>query len=968
MNKSKLLLLSLLLCCVTLNAQKYNYEVVKNDPFNAKIYTLKNGMKVYMSVYKDVPKIQTYIAVRVGSKNDPKETTGLAHYLEHLMFKGTQQIGTINWAEEEPLLRQIEDNFELYRSETEQNKRDYYYHIIDSLSYLASGYAVPNEYVKMMKFIGSTGTNAWTSNDNTVFTEQIPSNQLETWAMIQADRFQHPVIRLFHTELETVYEEKNRSLTNDSRKVNEAMLSMLFPHHPYGTQTTLGEAEHLKNPSIKNIRNYIEKYYVPNNIAICLAGDFDPDNAVDIIEKYFGDWQPKSFQRLKPVQETPNDGVMEKTITGLEASFVTIAYRMEFTANHLDIYHLRMLDYLLNNGKTGLIDLNINQKNLTASASSYPYILADNSAFVLTGEPKNGQSLEEVKTLLLAQLDLIRKGEFDEELLQASLNNMRLSEMRQLESINGRARQLLNSFTNDVPWSEACHSADYYAAISKQDMIDFVNEYFNDGQCVVVYKEQGKPEAIANVPKPAITPIQINRDAESDFFKKLKSQKIPSIEPVFVDFANDIQQEICGNVKIFSVQNTENQTFNISFRFSNVGELYDKRWPVAAALNSYLSTENKDAETIRREFYRMACSMNVSCSDDYVEVTLSGLSENFEAALRLMLEVLHAPALTDDAFAGIIEKMSKSLNDAKSNQSSVLSALRSYGEYGKQLVAYSLKPNDLAQLKSNEILALYKSLCEYPFEVFYYGPLKSKGVAKSLKKNASTMLNNEKKVGEKADFKNQEVVENQVIFVPYDAKQSRLVTYSRGPLFDAKLQPTITMYNAYFGGGMSAIVFQEMREKRSLAYTAQSSFILPAKKDDYMYNYSFIGTQNDKVLDAWTAFDELFDSMPLSETSFALAKETMKNDIANTRYTKRNLLTYFIRVRNRGFNYDYRRDVWNAIDGFTLNDVVEFNKKYIKNQPKTYMILAREGDVDIKSLEQKFGKVIKLSLEDVFGF
>lgn len=966
--KYKLLILGLLFLCMTSYAQNHTFETVKNDPFNVKIYTLQNGMKVYMSVYKDVPKIQTYIAVRVGSKNDPKETTGLAHYLEHLMFKGTQQIGTLNWAEEEPLLQQIEEMFEVYRSETDLQKRMDYYHVIDSLSYLASTYAIPNEYVKMMKFLGSTGTNAWTSNDNTVYTEQIPANQLENWAMVQADRFQHPVIRLFHTELETVYEEKNRSLTSDSRKASEAMLAALFPHHPYGTQTTLGEAEHLKNPSIKNIRHFIETYYVPNNIAICLAGDFDPDEAVSIIEKYFGNWQPKDFPRLSPVVEPPFEQIETKTVTGLEAAFVTVAYRIGIPANHPDIYYLRMLDYLLNNGKTGLIDLNINQKNLTASASSYPYVLADNSAFVLTGKPKDGQTLEEVKDLLISQLDLIRRGEFDEELMQASLNNMRLSEMRQLESIDGRARQMLNAFTNALPWEEACHSVGIYSKITKQGMIDFVNRYFHD-KYVVIYKEQGAPEEANNVQKPPITPIQINRDVESEFFKQLKNKKTASIDPVFVDFNKDIQHSDQYGMQVHTVQNIENETFNVFFRFNHVGELFDKRWPVATAVVPYLATANRSAEEVRRAFYRLACSISVSCSDDYIDVTLSGLAENFEEAFALMQEVLLTPKLTDEAFKGVVDKMMKNMTDAKASQNSVLNALRSYGEYGPALIAYSLKPDELAQLKGGEIVDLYATLTAYPFEVFYYGPLKHKQLINFLKKKMASK--GEGVLGTETQervFKNKEVVENQVLFIPYDAKQSRLVTYTRGPLFDSKLLPIITMYNAYFGGGMSAIVFQEMREKRSLAYTAKSAYIAPTEKDDYMYNYSFIGTQNDKVTDAWEAFNTLFNEMPLSEATFKLAQESVKNDISNTRYTKRGLLSFYIRNRERGFDYDYRRNIWNAVDGFTLQDVADFNKKYVQNQPKTYMILAREGEIDLKLLEEKFGQVVKLSLKDIFGF
>ena len=197
----------IVLSCGTLMAQKtYQYKTYPNDPLNVREYTLDNGLKVFMSVYKDAPKIQTYIAVRAGSRNDPHETTGLAHYLEHMMFKGTQRLGTTDWEKEKVLIQKIEDLFEAYRMFDDPTTRAAIYHKIDSLSYEASKIAIANEYDKAMTAIGSTGTNAFTSNDYTMYVENIPNTQLETWCEIEADRFQNLVLRLFHTELETIYE------------------------------------------------------------------------------------------------------------------------------------------------------------------------------------------------------------------------------------------------------------------------------------------------------------------------------------------------------------------------------------------------------------------------------------------------------------------------------------------------------------------------------------------------------------------------------------------------------------------------------------------------------------------------------------------------------------------------------------------------------------------------------------------
>ena len=287
-----LLLMALMIMFVSSCGQKRKYETVDGDPMKTRIYTLENGLKVYLTVNKETPRIQTYIPVRVGGKNDPAETTGLAHYFEHLMFKGTEHFGTSNYEAEKPLLDEIESLFEVYRTKTDSAERAAIYHKIDSVSYEASKYFIPNEYDKLMAAIGADGTNAYTSFDVTCYQEDIPANQLENWAKIQSDRFKCNVIRGFHTELETVYEEKNMSLTKDSRKLLEKMLSALYKNHPYGTQTVLGSQEHLKNPSITNIKEYYKKWYVPNNMAICMSGDFDCDEVMTIIEKYFGDMQP----------------------------------------------------------------------------------------------------------------------------------------------------------------------------------------------------------------------------------------------------------------------------------------------------------------------------------------------------------------------------------------------------------------------------------------------------------------------------------------------------------------------------------------------------------------------------------------------------------------------------------------------------------------------------------------------------
>jgi len=951
---------------LSLHAQKqYKYETVPNDPLKARIYKLDNGLTVFLTQYQEAPRIQTYIAVKVGSKNDPAETTGLAHYFEHMMFKGTPDFGTTDWEKEKVMIEQIENLFEKYRLLTNEEERAAIYKKIDELSYEASKLAIPNEYDKMMKQIGSQGTNAGTSNDYTVYIENIPSNQLENWAIIQANRFDNPVLRLFHTELETVYEEKNMSLTNDSRKASEALLAGLFPNHPYGNQTTLGEAEHLKNPSMKNIREFYQKYYVANNMAIAMSGDFEFDKAIALIDKYFSKLRSGNVPQLNYKGEKPITQPVVKEVVGLEAEFLNMAYRVDFPANDKNIYILNMLARVLSNGKAGLIDLNLNQKQAVMGAGAGAYVLCDNSALYLSGKPKEGQTLEEVRDLLLQQIELLKQGKFNDDLLSAAINNMRLSEMRQLENNASRARMLFNSFLNNIPWAVASQSIDNYSKVTKKDIVDFANKYFKDNY-VIVYKKQGKPAEITKVNKPPITPIYVNRDAESDFMKKIKDNKAKPIQPVFIDFKKDMTQIPNKECDIYYIKNVENATFNLQIRYK-VGELNDLRYPFATDYIDYLGTSKKSAEQIQEEFYKLACTMSLHSGDEYTTLTISGLSDNFEKALQLTLSVMKDAQPNEEALKNLISDALKARNDAKSNQNAVQNALRSYGEFGPAIAKFILSEEQLHKLTPQELIGLIKDLLKEKPEIYYYGNLSAEAFNKVLMKEYK-MPKRFNEPEHACDFKRLPVDENQVYFVHYDAKQARLYTYSNGEKFNVNDLPKINMYNQYFGGSMNAIVFQEMREKRSLAYTAQSRYITAYEIDKINYNFSYIATQNDKVIDAFEAFNELFNDMPQSEAAFTLAKDGALQNIETNRTQKTAIFGAWRSAQKMGIDYDINKVLYDAYKTFTLNDVVVFNSYYVKDKKKVYMIAAKESDMNFEELQQKFGPVKKLTLFDIFGY
>lgn len=566
MNKFKSVLgVFLLAFGLPIMAKEYQYQTVEGDLMNARIYTLDNGLKVYLSVNDEKPRIQTYIAVRTGSRNDPPETTGLAHYLEHLMFKGTRQFGTSDIDKEAPLLDAIEKHFEVYRTLKDPDQRRAYYHEIDSISQLAARYFIPNEYDKLMSAIGAVGTNAYTSNDVTCYIEDIPANEVENWARIQADRFQNMVIRGFHTELEAVYEEYNIGLGSDTDKLFNALMALLFPGHPYGTQTTIGTQEHLKNPSITNIKNYFRRYYVPNNVAICMAGDFDPDQVIATLDKYFGTWQPNPSLSQPQYAPIP-DRTMPKdtTVVGQEAERVYMAWKFDKAASFQNDT-LDVIADMLSNGKAGLMDLNLDQQMKWLGGGAFTLPLAEYSGFVVAGFPKEGQSLDEVKALLLDEIGKLKKGDFDEDLIQAVVNNKKLSFYTTLESNEGRADLFVNAFINHQKWSDVTGKMDRISKITKQQIIDFANRHFRDNY-VTVYKRIGNDSTIKKIDKPQITPIPTNRDMQSAFVTEIVNAETAPIQPKFVNFDKDLTKGMTSNgLPVLYVKNNENGRFSLNY-------------------------------------------------------------------------------------------------------------------------------------------------------------------------------------------------------------------------------------------------------------------------------------------------------------------------------------------------------------------------------------------------------------------
>ncbi len=945
---------------------QYTYETAENDPMNARIYTLDNGLKVYMTVNKDAPRIQTYIAVATGSKNDPHDAQGLSHYLEHMVFKGTDKFGSKDYGKEKPLIDTIIALYEQRRKTNDPVERKNIYHKIDSVSFLASEYAIANEYDKMISSIGGAGSNAHTSVEETVYYCDIPSNQLKNWITIEAERFRNPVMRLFHTELEAVYEEKNRGLDSDGRKVWEALNSGLFQKHTYGTQTTIGSVEQLQNPSVQKIIDYYNERYVPNNMAICLSGDLDFDQTIKWIDEKFGALQKKDVPVFNPPSEDPITAPIVKTVYGPSQESVMFGYRAEGAGTkNADI--LLILEYILSNGSAGLIDLNLNQEQKVLGAFASTDINKDYSVIYFGGNPREGQTLDEVKNLLMSQIDLIKKGKFPDWLIPAIISNFKLSRLRSLDNNEDRANNFVGSFILGIPWEKYISFPDRLLSVTKSDVVNYAIENLNNNY-VIVYKKTGEDTTIKKVEKPEINPVKLNQEDKSEFAESILTEPTAEIQPVFLDYKKDISELTLKNgIPVYYLQNKENELYDIHY-IIEVGTNQNKKLNLAVEYLNYLGTSEFSPVKLKEEFYRLASSYSIKVTEEEVILSLSGLNENFTESSELLEELFSDPKSNKEALNNLIVDILKQREDAKLSKNTILwSGMVNYGKYGKDNpFTYRLSKDELEKIKPEELIKIIKDLFSYRQRVLYFGPKNPDEIVSAIN-NFHKTPSKLKTIPAVNEFIEKDIHENIVYVVNYDMQQAEIVMLSKGEGYDKNKIPIISLYNEYFGGGMGSIVFQELRESKALAYSTFSSYQTPSRKDRSNYIVAYIGSQADKLPEAMAGMTELLNNIPETEIMFNNSKNSLIKQIQSERITKSNILFSYEASKKLGVDYDIRKDIYRNIPDYTISDVLKFQNKYIKDKKYVILVLGDIKKLDMKTLEE-YGKVDILTLEDVFGY
>lgn len=945
---------------------KYSWQEVTNDLTKTRFYTLKNGLTVILSENHLEPRIMSLITTKAGSKNDPADHTGLAHYLEHMLFKGTDKFGTKDYEKEKILLDQIDRLYSEYNSITDKEARKRHYHKIDSISGEAAKYAIANEYDKLMATLGSNMTNAFTSFENTTYMENIPSNNLDKFLDVQAERFRKPILRLFHTELEAVYEEKNISLDDGGSKVFESMFASLFKNHPYGTQTTIGTIEHLKNPSLTEIRKYFYANYVPNNMAIILTGDFNSDDVIAMIDKKFGAWESKPVPPFTFKPEEKRTKIEKIKVYSPDEESVAIGYLMPNT-NDKEALIADLVNSILYNGKSGLIDKNLVLKQKVLEAFGFTYLLKDYGMFYLGGKPLKNQTLEQVEQLIISQINDLKKGNFDEDLIIGTINNQKVSKVKERENPMNMAFVLNDIFVTDKPWAEYLKSVDNMSKITKQDVVNFANKWFGDNY-TVVYKLTGVDTSIAKVEKPEITQVEVNREDQSPFLKLIVESPSKPLTPVFLDFEKDLKKgDLKKDLPVWYVPNTINGLFS-TYYVLDMGKENNAKLPLAVEYLKFIGTSTMTNEQINKELYKLAVNFNIFAGDDQVYVSFSGLDENFEKAMQLIEKLLKDPKPDQEALNKLVESQIKSRNDATLNKGAIFwQGLENYAQYGAKNPFNDVISNeDLRKIKAEELTKIIKSLTGYKHKVYYYGPRKYENLVQTLRKeHATPAILKDYPAAKKYEKVNPK--ENTIYFVNYDMVQAEIGMTRWGQDFNPALMPKVRVFNEYYGGGMGSIVFQDIRESKALAYSAFSSYGTPDKKEDPFSSMFYVGTQADKLPLALDAMNNLLNNMPESEKLLNIGKKSIKQGYESKRITKEGILFNYQNALRLGLNYDIRKDIYNQVDKITLADVKTFEEQNLKNKNWNIKLLGSKDKINLNDLK-KYGKVVELNMKDIFGY
>ena len=936
------------------------------SPLKISKYVLDNGLTVILNEDHSKPLVFGGVGVKAGSKNDPADHTGIAHYLEHMLFKGTEVMGTTDYEKEKPYLLRIYALYDSLGNTTDEASRKEIRKLINDQSLKAGEYAVPTEIDKLIKSIGGTGMNAFTQEEMTFFHNSFPPNQVEKWLELYSQRFINPVFRSFQSELEVVYEEKNRSMDNFAFPLIEKFLQNLYKKHPYGQQTTIGTIEHLKNPSLNAMYQFYKTYYVANNMVLVMCGDFKTDEVLPVIKEKFGKWKSGTIPQYPEYKEEPFKGREVVNVKMTPIKLGILGFRTVPNGNPDEIALDVCNKILSNSDQTGLLDKLVLDNKIMAAQNIPIGQNNDYGSSVFLFVPKIlGQPLENAEALLMEQFAKLRKGEFDDWLLDAVKKNIYKEFEMSLEAFDSRTVLLATAFSQNRNIDDYLTYAQKINAITKDDVMKAAEKYYNQNYLILMSK-MGFPKK-EKIEKPGYEPIKPKADATSAYAENF--MKIQAKEPVanFVDFKKDISvSELSKGVTLYYTNNPENDIYTLTIKFG-VGKYKIPELQYAAELMNYAETKTKTLKEVKEAFQKIGCTYSFNCDDNYLTIDLDGIESELKSALYLLQDLITNPIVDKSKMKNIIdgEQTSRKLEnaDAPSVAQALLQFIR---KKDRSTYLNRLSMKEIKALNADTLLVVFKKAMQYEVQLHYVGSENDFTTAQEIL-SSSLEFGTNLKPSESPVVINDEVYpENTVYFVNRkDAVQSQVYFYIKGEDYSIDKETQINAFNDYFGGGFSGLVIQEVREFRSLAYTAAASYsipLLPQKRSSFI---GYIGTQADKTVDAINVFDSLVINMPEKKDRIENIRNSLVQEAFANRPDFRDLSEKYIEWKLKGYNEDPAQYKLDAYKKLTFDDILNFYKTNIKGKPIVICIVGDEKRLKMADIA-KFGKVVTLKESELY--
>jgi predicted Zn-dependent peptidase len=924
------------------------------DLFNTTVHRLDNGLTVYLSPSRMEPRVSASIAIRAGSVDDPADSTGMAHYLEHMLFKGTDKLGTTDFAREKPHLDRILSMYEALFSVTDTGERARIYSAIDAENVEACRYAVPNEVDLVFRQLGFRGMNAMTGNEGIYVVCDFPSNRAESWAMVESARLAKPVFRMFQSEIEAVYEEKNMSLDDPGRIAYEALDSALFRGHPYAVPV-LGKSEHLRNPSLKKMYEFYAREFVPSNMAVVLSGDFDRAKMLAIVRKYFGQWKPAAAPE-RPERKTPALAGVERVTVKFESEeTVLVGWPLPAIGNP-DVDALTVMDMLLDNSVAGIINLTLNQEQKVKASGSFPQFQNEGGMWCTWAVPRKGQSLAQAEALLMGCVKKVKEGKFSEADIKAIVTNYELDRKSKVESIGSRTGEMARSFTNFREWREEVEFLDRVRKVSREDVVRVANRYLGEGR-VVVYRKNGKA-SLPRMAKPEFTNVPIDPSRHSAEFSRLVSMPAVPLEPKWVVEGRDYT--VAGHPwgRLYSAPNPMNDLFSVTFRFE-YGERNNRELGWALSLLDLSGAGKLDAAAFKKRLYSLGTSISMGSNERNTFVSVSGLERNMEESLSMMFELFRNPRVPAGALDKMVRNGIGSHEDNKKNPDAIFSALGEYSTRGREgAVLQELSDGELRGLKQKKLLEAAGDLWKLERKVMYVGTRTAGDVARLVDEGRARYLS----PPPLRPITYLKPEKPRVVFCHRDMVQSKVSMYIPGGEMDPARAADAQFYSNY----MLLLVFQEARESRALAYDVWAYYLGGTMKRDEDQFLGGIETQADKTVEATELLEGLILAPPLQEKRFAETRRSLEERYRATYTRFRDIPGAVVGWELQGYQGDPRPERFRRISAYQVSDLKAFSSRATAGKP-TIWILGNRNRVDMEKLKG-LGEFEERKVGDIFPY